>query len=198
MALASIHYRDSRGYGYVEASDAWKKVCSHLPCFEAMAWHDYETKVYFTLEDGRSPIIIDGKPAIVQLWKGLVPKSQRVPFADDILGGVGAEIGVYRADDDAGWLAKRVSTHPLIWWPYTALETTLQYQLMNPLTNEVFFETRPETTYWLCKWMDPNSYKKYGRDQELAKQRVPDRPIGFRMVAKIFGRDGQKVEFNWS
>ena len=200
MSLATIHYKDQRGYGFVEASEAWKDVCAKLPCFEGLAWDGYDTKVFLTVNnDGKTPIVIDGEEVIVQLWKGYIAKSQRLPFADDLLGGVGAEVGVYRADDGIGWLMKKlVHMPPQLWWPVPKLGATMQYRLVNPSTDEAFFDTRPETGYWLCKWMDPDSYKKYQSDQKANGKAVPGRATQYLMEATVFGKDGKNTHFTWT
>lgn len=200
MGLATIHYEDQRHYGFVEASDAWKAVCSHFPSFEGLAWDNYDQKTFLTLNnDGHTPLVLDGKEVIVQLWKGLIPKSQKTPFADELLGGVGAEIGIYRADNGVGWLLKKlVDMPPQLWWPYPELGATMQYRLVNPITGEVFFDTRPETGYWTCKWIDPESYKRYVSDQKALGKEVPGRPTQYRMEATVFGKDGKNLTFTWT
>src|SRR5215475_9280634 len=75
-------YTEATGYKYVETADWWKDACSVLPCFAAIHWPDYSTKV---IEE-----TINGKPVVIQLWKGWIPQ-----LFDEQLGGVGGEVGIY-------------------------------------------------------------------------------------------------------
>ena len=59
----TIYVTDARGYSYDETSDDWKQRCAALPCFAAMHWPGYDTRV---VED-----VIDGQAVVIQLWKGL-------------------------------------------------------------------------------------------------------------------------------
>ena len=81
---ATNKFVDDQGYEYVETSEDWKKACLPLPCFAAVWWPDYATKV---VED-----TIDGQPVVIQLWKGWC---QKFLGDDDFPGGIGAEVGVY-------------------------------------------------------------------------------------------------------
>jgi hypothetical protein len=141
-----------------------------LPCFEALAWPDYDTKV---LE-----VTLGGKPAVIQLWKGWC---QKFLGLDDFPGGIGAEVGIYRRLATPPKLAlppelPHVLAHLVetgaklatdeLWWPYPELNTKLTFELVNPVTSEVVFTAGPETTYWLCKWMDRDSFATYKEQQD--------------------------------
>jgi len=159
---------DNNGYGYVENAAWWKDACVSLPCFTALQWPDYDTKI---VED-----VIDGQPVVIQLWKGWC---QKFLGLDDFPGGVGAEVGIYRRLDTVPDLqlpaqipsplrhlveAAERSAEDELWWPYPELQTTLTFEFVNPKTGETLFSCGPETTYWLCKWMDLDSYRCYKRD----------------------------------
>lgn len=163
---------DEKGYEYVETSDDWKKACLPLPCFSAVWWPDYATKV---VED-----TIDGKPVVIQLWKGWC---QKFLGDDDFPGGIGAEVGIYHRvpgkvpPADLGFLPQRVAEFFLnglaklggehFWWPFPELNTRIDFELVNPKDDQTFLKAGPETTYWLNKWMNPESYEAY-KDKEDA------------------------------
>jgi hypothetical protein len=181
---ATVPSTDDRGYSYVEASDSWKQDCAGLACAHVIRWPGYDTKV---IRD-----TIDGKPVVIQLWKGRCQKFLGLSGAP---GGIGAEVGVYRAVPDKrhdrdSWLPffrdlanafDNVRTDEL-WWPYPELHATLTFTLTNPLTNQVFFEGRCEDAYWLCKWMNPDSYEKYKTDQN---GKAPDAPETLWMTCTV-------------
>lgn len=162
-------YSDDRGYHYVETSDAWKTMCLDLPCFTAVAWPDYATKV---VED-----TIDGKPVVIQLWKGWC---QKFLGRNDFPGGIGAEVGVYhrvlgkRPPAQLSFLPSGL-THLLglsvdladshFWWPFPELNAEIDFELINPKTKQTFFRAGPERTYWMNKWMNTDSYHRYRHDQ---------------------------------
>jgi hypothetical protein len=162
----TIRYSDARGYEYVETAAWLKQVCTLLPCFEALQWPDYATTV---VRD-----VIDGHDVVIQLWKGWCPK-----LFEDFPGGVGAEVGVYR-----NVFGPAVPTSPplppralaalksvaalgdeFFWWPFPELGATIEFTLINPVTNQTFFSAGPEDTYWMNKWMNDASYATYQRDQ---------------------------------
>jgi hypothetical protein len=145
----TIKYIDARGYEYVETSDWLKQVCTLLPCFEALQWPDYASKV---VRD-----VIDGQDVVIQLWKGWCPK-----IFEDFPGGIGAEVGVYctvleRAlptslplitpQAAAGLTSIAELGDEFFWWPFSELGTTIEFTLTNPVTNQTFFSAGPETTY---------------------------------------------------
>jgi hypothetical protein len=137
-------YTNANGYSYDETSESWKQMCSSLPCFAAIQWPDYATKV---VED-----TINGQPVVIQLWKGWCPKFlglQKFP------GGTGAEVGVYRRipgkvrPTSLPFLPPAVATFILntiaglsdndLWWPFPELNAQIEYTLTNPVTNQTFF-----------------------------------------------------------
>jgi hypothetical protein len=161
---------DERGYGYVETAEWWKEACEVLPSFSEVWWPDYSTKV---IED-----TINGQPVVIQLWKGWC---QKFLGRSDFPGGIGAEVGVYHrvpgkvlptnlpnfpskmAAYVLGGLAKLDESH--LWWAFPELNTTINFELINPKTNEPFLLAGPEVTYWMNKWMNPGSYEQYKSDQ---------------------------------
>jgi hypothetical protein len=163
-------YSDKHGYAYVETADWWKEACASLPSFAEVWWPDYSTKV---VED-----VIDGQPVVIQLWKGWC---QKFLGQNDFPGGIGAEVGVYRrmpgrvppetlpgfppklSDFILGGLSRVGGDH--LWWAYPELKTKVDFEIVNPKTNQTFFTAGPEKTYWMNKWMDPTSYEKYKADQ---------------------------------
>jgi hypothetical protein len=175
----TIQYTDARGYAYNETSEAWKRMCQAFPCFAALQWPGYATDV--------RQINIGGQDVVVQLWKGWCPKFLGLP---NFPGGNGAEVGIYRkirgrvrptilpflppslAATILGGLA--TLSDDMIWWPYPELNTTLEYELINPETNQAFFHAGPEKSYWLAKWMDDGSYSKYQKDQGKKWPWLPD------------------------
>jgi hypothetical protein len=52
-----------------------------------------------------------------------------------------------------------------LWWPFPELGATIEFTLINPVTNQTFFSGGPQTTYWMNKWMNDDSYADYRRDQ---------------------------------
>lgn len=158
---ATRRYTES-GYDFDETSAEWKDLCLGLPCFAALHWPDYSTKV---VDD-----TINSHPVLIQLWKGFCPQ-----FASsaNMPGGTGAEVGVYHRIPGKGW--SRPSGFPLalydalrvmagnegLWWPFPELKAEIEWDLINPETKEVAFHAGKQTTYWRNKWMENGSYKKY-------------------------------------
>ena len=52
-----------------------------------------------------------------------------------------------------------------LWWPCPELNARLEYTLINPVTNQRFFNGGPQNSYWLGKWMTEDSYEKYTHHQ---------------------------------
>lgn len=169
-------YTDSNGYKYVETSDWVKKAVSGLPCFAALQWPDYPTKV---IDD-----TINGKPCVIQLWKGWCPQ-----LADELPGGIGAEVGIYervpgrtlpKSKPDgvprAIWdlLVMTIKTKLVtdLWWPVSD-QNEVQFNFINPVTNKVVFPAGPEKTYWVNKWMTPDSYEQYKKTQGKKRWWLP-------------------------
>jgi len=180
LSSPTVESTDARGYQYVETSDPWKQMCTAFPCFAALQWPDYAS---YSFKD-----TIDGHPVVIQLWKGYCEKFlglQKFP------GGVGAEVGIYRHEPGRGRptslpflppsLAAQIIkpaarlTDNDLWWAYPELNPEISFKLINPKTNQVFFETGKERTYWLNRWMNEGSYLKYKQDQGAG--RTPRSPM---------------------
>jgi hypothetical protein len=196
-------YTDPDGYTYDETAPWWKSACAVLPCFETLAWPGYATAI---VED-----TIDGRPVVIQLWKGWC---QRFLGSPDFPGGIGAEVGVYeRVDGRAlpsslSFLEPQASAffttavaaldHRQLWWPATMVKAEIEFELVNPLNDKVFFRAGPETTYWLNKWMHPLQYIKYQRKCERrwsflpwwvpGNSRTPPLATGYRLKYRINGK----------
>src|SRR5207237_2588756 len=113
-----------------------------------------------------------------QRWKAWCPKFLGL---QNLPGGIGAEVGVYRRIPGHGRTASLSFLPPglaalihgamaffpdnSLWWPFPELNATVEFSLINPKTNESFCCAGPQTTYWLTKWMDDSSYSRYKRDQ---------------------------------
>jgi hypothetical protein len=163
-------YGDGRGYSYVETSESWKALCQDVPCFLALQWPDYTTTKFET--------ILKGQPAVIQPWKGWC---QKFLGLSNFPGGVGGEVGVYRRmpgrerpnvlpgipEPLASMILGVINALPEndFWWPAPDLVDSIQFTLINPVNNTVFFSTEAEPTYWDCKWMNDGAYSKYQRDQ---------------------------------
>jgi len=165
MPSPTIPSQDAKGYHYVENAQWWKDACATLPCFDTLRWPDYDTKI---IED-----TIDGKQVVIQLWKGWC---QKFLGLENFPGGVGAEVGIYRrVTGGEAMVIPPALPKPLrhliqstvdaaghdLWWPYPSLGTTVTFDFVNPKNGEKIFSSGPEKTYWLCKWMDEESYIKY-------------------------------------
>lgn len=156
-------------YKFVETSEAWKELCTVLPCFKQVEWPDYPTAV---IED-----TINGKPVVIQLWKGWC---QQFLGRDDFPGGIGGEVGIYERVTGRGFPTQRPDFFPKtmwtflhaasrlagdeFWWPVAEVHE-IEFDFINPITNTVMFHAGPEKTYWLNKWMDTDSYDDYRRTQ---------------------------------
>jgi len=169
MFNLTIAYKDSDGYNYVETSDELKEAATVLPCFEALQWPDYATDI---VED-----VIDGKPVVIQLWKGWC---QQFLSSPNFPGGIGAEVGIYERVTGKGFPAERPEwvPEPLwiflrtksmlangdFWWP-VAEKHEIEFDFINPITNTIAFRAGPQNTYWRNKWMDTDDYKEYEKYQ---------------------------------
>jgi hypothetical protein len=178
FSAPAIQYLDARGYEYVETSEWLKNAVSGLPCSLLMQWPDYATKIVLDK--------INGEDVVIQLWKGWCPH----PFPN-FPGGIGAEVGIYRRV--LGKVAPTnfppPSTIPMamsllagsvmnfgnanLWWPFPELGAEITYTLTNPVNNKIFYDAGPQTTYWLAKWMDNDSYARYQRDQGVRSPGLP-------------------------
>jgi hypothetical protein len=183
-------YADANGYTYVETSESWKKICSVLPCFDALQWPDYDS----THIDDK----IDGQSVVIQLWKGWCEKFLGL---QSFPGGVGGEVGVNRRIPGrarptsfsflppplAALYVSSIATlsDNDLWWPFPELNAQIVYTLVNPVTDQTFFSAGPEKSYWLAKWMNDNSYAKYQRDQD---NRTPLFSTGYLLDYTINGK----------
>lgn len=175
----TCQYTEASGYQYDETSEQWKQLCTAFPCFAALQWPGYDTKVIDTAPDGQ-PMVIEGQPVVIQLWKGTC---QKFLGLQSFPGGVGAEVGIYhRVPGRARPTLKSLSFLPKplavfiiaavapladndLWWAFPELSTKVSFTLTNPVTNQIFFTRGAEITYWLNKWMESDSYDKYKNDQ---------------------------------
>jgi hypothetical protein len=165
MPDPTVSSQDANGYKYVETSQWWKDRCAGLPSFSEVWWPDYATNI--------TDIELGGKPIVVQLWKGWC---QKFLGNNDFPGGIGAEVGIYERvegrvpPDRLEGFPPKLSNFLLgglsrvggeqLWWPDPS-GATITFELVNPKTGETFISAGPEKTYWLNKWMDPESYEDY-------------------------------------
>jgi hypothetical protein len=186
---------DAVGYHYEETSPAWKVACKDLPSFAALHWPGYETSV---VED-----TIDGQPVVIQLWKG---HCQRFFGLNDFPGGIGAEVGIYRRiagkplpaslpnlpSEISGFILHAI--HALgtdFWWPYPDLQTQVSFDFVNPTTNKTFFSAGPEATYWMNRWMRPDSYRAYASVNSQLPLWTEDYVLNYTINGKSTTSDGR-------
>jgi hypothetical protein len=191
LSNPTIQYADARGYKYDETSEPWKQMCTAFPCFDALQWPGYAS---YSFND-----TINGQPVVIQLWKGTC---QKFLGMNQFPGGIGAEVGVYHRVPGrarpatlpflppplADVFLKPITNIPdnQLWWAYPELNTQVSFKLVNPITNQVYFETTTEKTYWLNKWMSSDSYAKYVKDQGLGK--TPKSPLQYKLIFTINGK----------
>lgn len=176
--LAGTLYYD-RGYHYTETAVWFKQVCAGLPCFRALGWPDYRTLVVENVQ-------IDGHDVVLQLWKGWCQRFlgmdgmpggvgaevgvyRRIPGQlQKFLGQIG-NIDVFQGlkKHVHGELVKyaiqvlqelAARADDPVWWPFPELNAKVDFKLINPNTGNVLFRSKPEHTYWNCKWMTPDDY----------------------------------------
>ncbi|MFT3945479.1 MAG: hypothetical protein QM763_00780 [Agriterribacter sp.] len=111
-----------------------------FPCSSLMHWPGYDTKWIKRR--------IDGRDVIIQLWKGYCPS-----YLPGLVGGVGAEIGLY----------KREGNSPL-WWPDYNHKEKISFTLYHPRTERIFFRAAQQRCWWRHKWMTESSYIRYRED----------------------------------
>ena len=183
----TVQSTDASGYKFDATSPEWKEACAVLPCFAALQWPDYATKCI--------PDTIDGKPVMIQLWKG---RCEQFLSRTDFPGGIGGEVGVYVLVPEGRRLPELKILPPLLrplfnaaaafggkhlWWPEPTLSTTIEFTLTNPKTNTKFLTAGPEKTYWLNKWMQLGSFDQYEK-----KNPVPTWSTEFVMNFTINGK----------
>ena len=158
---------DGNGFKYVETKDPFKNFCANFPCFAALQWPGYATKV---IQDKT----INGIPVVIQLWKGLC---ERFPGQDKFPGGYGAEVGIYRKmpgrirPTSVPFLPPAAAALILanvaslsdndLWWAFPELNAQIEFDFINPFTGQPAFHAGPENTYWMNKWMNEASYSQY-------------------------------------
>ncbi|MBV9157999.1 MAG: hypothetical protein JO097_17170 [Acidobacteriaceae bacterium] len=195
----TFQYTDACGYKYDETSEQWKQLCTNFPCFALLQWPGYSTQVVDTMAG--QPLTINGQPVVIQLWKGTCEKflgSSNFP------GGIGAEVGVYHrvpgrarptlqqllALGVPSSLATLIIagiaplTDDQLWWAFPELDTQVEFTLTNPITTEIFFTAGLETTYWLNKWMDDDSYEHY---QAAQRDQTPPSTTDYLLAYSING-----------
>jgi hypothetical protein len=193
----TFQYTDASGYKYDETSEQWKQLCTNLPCFALLQWPGYSTQVVDMMNG--QPLTINGQPVVIQLWKGTC---QKFLGLQNFPGGIGAEVGVYhripgRARPTlqslsflptpfAAFIVASIAslTDDQLWWAFPELNTQVEFTLTCPVTNQTFFIAGPETTYWLNKWMDDDSYEKYQGDQ---RNQTPASPTDYLLDYRING-----------
>jgi hypothetical protein len=191
----AFQYADASGYLYDETSERWKQLCTAFPCFALLQWPGYETRVLDNLNG--QPLTISGRPVVIQLWKGTCQKFLGLP---NFPGGIGAEVGVYhrvpgraRPTLDslsflpapfAAFIVGAIAnlTDDQLWWAFPELNAQLTLTLTNPVTNQTFFTAGSETTYWLNKWMDDDSYESYQTGNQ-----TPNSPTDYLLDYTING-----------
>ena len=179
MMHLTVAYQEPTGYKYVETSPDLKAAAATLPCFEALHWPDYATKVF---DDE-----INGKPVVIQLWKGWC---QQFLSSPSFPGGIGGEVGVYERVTGKGFPADRPEWCPPalfnflqqksklangdFFWPVDETEyPEIEWDFINPNTGKVAFHADLQKTYWRNKWMDNESYREYKNDQEKRWPSLP-------------------------
>ena len=188
---AVINYEEN-GYKFDETSDAWKEMCTVLPCFKQVEWPDYPSEV--------REATINGKPVVIQLWKGWC---QRFLGSDKFPGGIGAEVGVYERVSGRGFPSERPEHFPEalwtflheaskhangdFWWPVTEMNE-IEFDLVNPANGTIMFHAGPRKTYWMNKWMDTKSYHRW---EETQGKRWPGLPawVPFNTNTPFYSKD---------
>lgn len=161
----TVQTSDPRGYRYDSTSPEWKWACAPLPSFAALQWPGYSTTCIHTQ--------VRGMDAIIQPWLGHCQKFLgRTAFP----GGFGGEVGVYlkvpggRPLPDLSILpgplkllfeAVHLFGADHCWWPDAQLQPEIAFTIKDPKTKAVLFEAEPEKTFWLNKWMQPDSFKQF-------------------------------------
>lgn len=195
----TFQYTDASGYQYDETSEQWKQLCTNFPCFALLEWPGYSTQVVDTMNG--EPLTINGQPVVIQLWKGTC---QKFLGLQNFPGGIGAEVGVYHLmpgrarpslqqlislgipESFAALIIAGIAplTDDQLWWAFPELNTQVAFTLTNPVTNQTFFTAGPETTYWLNKWMEGDSYNEYQKNQG---NQVPGSPTDYVLNYTING-----------
>jgi hypothetical protein len=195
LRAPTIRYVGEGNYTYNETSESWKQLCSVFPCFLALQWPGYASTI---VED-----VINGQPAVIQLWSGLCPKFLGLAGLQYFPGGVGAEVGIYRRIPGRvrpptlplppGPLTTQI-TNALrnlsdneLWWPAPELGAVLECRYINPVNGETMFSAGPQKGYWLTKWMDENAYAQYRNDKPTPPN-YTDYILEYRVNGKLYRR----------
>jgi hypothetical protein len=206
---------EENGYNFVQTSDEWGILCSSIPCGPWVTFPGYSQKDIHRVK-------IDGikEELIIQLWKGFCPRfldittlqamkqSPNTPkpladiitaalkanqsidykknhFGDAFPGGYGAEVGIY--------IKKQGHDENYFWWPYVKGKLKIKFQLINPITKEVFIDAPEDETWWRTKWMATDSYLEYKKTHQC-----PENPLAYELVFWINGKKYESwPESNW-
>lgn len=118
----------------------------------------------------------------------------------DLPGGIGGEVGVYvkapggRPLPDLAMvpLWVRPLFHAIaalggdrLWWPDPEVQPEIDFTLLDPINETVLLRADPERTYWVNKWMEPESYARYCLAQH--GRRLPS-PAQYQMVFTVAGK----------
>lgn len=210
---ATEHYKDSNGYGYVAISESWKRLCLDFPDSERV-----QIPPVYRQQSLRTTI--DGKPVVIQVWKGNCPHAFR-----ELPGGIGGEVGIYQLDPGRAIpheltlpriasfpkplqpLVTRIASRVLKglveaaqanvewWWPYPQLGEQIEMQFLHPDDDRVLFKAdpaEPRGGYWMSRWMGYASYARYVLHETFHGRRVPHHAYDYRMQFSIGAR-----KFEW-
>jgi hypothetical protein len=176
------------GYTYDTSTPVWKNACAPLPSFAALQWPGYATTYV--------PDTINGVDVIIQAWMG---DCQQFLGRMDYPGGLGGEVGVYvlvpegRPLPDLTMVPLHLrplfevvaglgATH--VWWPDADMQPEIDFTIVNPVAGDVLVSAPRENNYWVNRWMEPQSYKRY----KAAKAgSLPPSPIHYKMVFTVAG-----------
>jgi hypothetical protein len=176
-------------YNCVATSDVWKMACAPLPSSLGVAWPGYATTAVFAN--------VNGRDIVIQPWLGWC---QNFMGRANFPGGYGAEIGIYvrvprdRPIPDSPLLPKGVEVllkgaqlfgGDHLWWPDPDCQFDMSFKVVNPKTNTVMLEASTDKpTYWLNRWLTPDSYGKYKQD---LNGQVPFAPSAYLMIYTVAG-----------
>ena len=180
-------FTDSRGYHYVEVSQALKELCLELPDSK-----NVQVPPLYKQQSTRFRRAGDNFDIVIQAWKGDLPS-----VFPDMPGGIGGEVGVYRTEPgrriprilDLPQLEKfpavlrpmiekyvsaiikfaveKVEAGVPLWWPFPEFNAGMGFRFVHPTNGEVLFTAQePSGGYWNTRWMSYWSFQKY-RAREL-------------------------------
>jgi len=205
------------GYEFTETASWFKQLCAGLPCFKYLGWPGYKTTV---IEN----VMIDGHQVVLQLWKGWCQRFAGLTGMPGGVGAeVGVYRRIKDQDQFrkfvnqlgvADYIREKLGNLPdkyftddffkltdsLVWWPFTELnakvEFTLKVPTNGPVDGPVIFRAGAENTYWLCKWMTPDSYDKFAADPSNG---APSRLGSSDCVLEytVTGADNKAQTFSW-